>query len=94
RRANGESPRPLDPGLADRLLAGMLAMSRFRFFANPREGIEVALPDGTRYAVGEGRTRARVSGDVGELALWLAGRGTAAIGVEVAGEVPANALLV
>jgi uncharacterized protein (TIGR03085 family) len=94
RRANGEGPRPLDPRLADRLLAGMLAMSRFRFFAKPREGIEVTLPGGTRYDVGDGPTRTRVSGDVGEVALWLAGRGRATVGVDVGGDVPATALLV
>jgi uncharacterized protein (TIGR03083 family) len=94
RRANGDSPRTLDPLLADRLSAGMLAMSRFRFFAKPREGIEVTLADGTRYEVGEGPTRARVAGDLGEVALWLAGRGAAAVGVTVTGDVPATALLV
>jgi uncharacterized protein (TIGR03085 family) len=93
RRANGEGPRPLDPSLADRLVAGMAAISRFRFFAAPRQGIKAVLPDGSEYQVGTGPTPVRVEGDVGEVTLWLAGRQSAAQ-VSVSGDIAANALRV
>jgi uncharacterized protein (TIGR03085 family) len=93
RRGNGEPPRSMDDSLAEALLAGGLAISRFEVFAASRHGIDVILPDGSSYSVGAGEPMARVRGDAGEVTLWLAGRGSAA-NVEVEGEVPAAALRV
>jgi uncharacterized protein (TIGR03085 family) len=93
RRANGGAPRALDASTSERLLAGMLAISQVALFADSREGIEVRLSDGQTYRVGDGEPRVRVSGDVGEVALWLAGRVSAA-DVRVDGEIAEAALRV
>ena len=93
RRANGEGPRPENPQLADGLVDAMLTISRVDQFAVPRRGIEVALPDGRSYVLGEGAARTRVSGPPGEVLLWLAGRGAAAQ-VHVSGELAGATLRV
>jgi uncharacterized protein (TIGR03083 family) len=92
RRANGEDVRPEDEQLAERLVDGMLTISRFAQFAASRHGIEVALPDGRSYLLGEGPAVARVAGRTGEVLLWLAGRGAVAE-VEVDGEIADRAAL-
>jgi uncharacterized protein (TIGR03085 family) len=93
RRGNGESPRRLDERRSDALLCGMLAIARLPVFADARSGIEVELPDGAIHRVGDGEPTVRVRGEVGEVALWVAGRGDAAR-VEVSGEVAADSLRV
>ena len=85
RRGNGEAPRPMADDLAHALVAGGLAIRSFDVFAASRRGIEVCLPDGTTYRVGTGEPVAQVRGHIGEVTLWLAGRGAAA-DVEVTGE--------
>jgi len=93
RRGNGEPPRQMDQRQADALLNGMLTIMRLAVFADARSGIEAVLPDGRTYRVGHGEPTVRVRGDVGEVALWVAGRGPAAQ-VEVDGDVPEAALRV
>ena len=93
RRGNGEAPRQMDNRLTSALLCGMLAVARLPVFADSRQGIEAVLPDGRVYSVGRGETTVRVRGEVGEIALWVAGRGSAAR-VEVTGEVAVDALRV
>lgn len=93
RRGNGEPPRELDERQGAALLNGMLAITRLPVFADVRSGIEAELPDGRTYRVGDGESTVRVRGEVGEVALWVAGRGDAAR-VEVTGEVAADALRV
>jgi uncharacterized protein (TIGR03085 family) len=85
RRATGAEPRPENPQLIERLVEAMLTISRFAQFAAPRHGIEVHVPDGRSYLLGEGPARSRVAGPTGEVLLWLAGRGAVAH-VEVTGE--------
>jgi uncharacterized protein (TIGR03085 family) len=93
RRANGGQPRTLSAPMSERLLAGMLAISEIAMFAEGRAGIEVRLRDGQAYRVGDGEARVQVTGDVGEVTLWLAGRGSAA-DVDVDGEIIETALRV
>jgi uncharacterized protein (TIGR03085 family) len=92
RRANGGEPRAENPLLAARLVEAMLTISRFDQFAAPRHGIEVSVPDGRSYHLGEGPPRSRVAGPTGEVLLWLAGRGGAAR-VDVTGELAGGAAL-
>jgi uncharacterized protein (TIGR03085 family) len=93
RRGNGEPPRHMDEGQAAALLNGMLTIMRLAVFADARSGVEAVLPDGRKYRVGDAEPTVRVRGDVGEVALWVAGRGRTAH-VEVDGEVPDAALRV
>jgi len=93
RRGNGEPPRQMDEGQGAALLNGMLTIMRLAVFADARSGVEAALPDGRTYRVGDGESTVRVRGDVGEIALWVAGRGSAAR-VEVTGDIAADALRV
>jgi len=85
RRANGQGPRGTNERLAADLVDAMRTMRGIAQFAAPRHGIEVALPDGRSYLLGEGPSRSRVAGAPGEVLLWLAGRGRVA-DVEVTGE--------
>lgn len=85
RRANGEGPRPENPRLDARLVDAMLTMRGIAQFAAPRHGIEVTLPDGRSYSLGDGPARTRVRGPAGEVLLWLAGRGSVAH-VDVTGD--------
>ena len=89
RRGNGQAPRPMADDLACALLAGGLAIRSFDVFAASRRGVEVVLPDGASYRVGTGEPVAQVRGNIGEVTLWLAGRGAAA-DVEVTGELAAD----
>jgi len=85
RRADGGGPRPENALLDARLVDAMLTMRGIAQFAAPRDGIEVALPDGRSYLLGDGPARSRVTGPPGEVLLWLAGRGSVAR-VDVTGE--------
>jgi len=89
RRGNGEPPRQLDERQTDALLCALLAIARLPVFADARRGIEAVLPDGRTYPLGDGEPTVRVRGDVGEIALWIAGRGSAAR-VDVTGELAAD----
>jgi hypothetical protein len=83
----------MDEGQAAALLNGLLTIMRLAVFADARSGVEAVLPDGRTYRVGDAEPTVRVQGDVGEVALWVAGRGRAAH-VDVDGEVPEAALRV
>jgi len=93
RRGNGEQPRQMDERLTNALLCGMLAITRFPVFADGHHGIEAVLPDGSTYRIGDGAPTVRVTGELGEVALWATGRGHAAR-VEVEGDVAEAALRV
>jgi uncharacterized protein (TIGR03085 family) len=93
RRGNGEPPRRMDRRLNDALLRGMLAITRFPMFADAHRGIEAVTPDGSTYRIGDGAPTVRVTGELGEIALWATGRGHAAR-VEVEGDAPHAALRV
>ena len=79
--------------LTNALLCGMLAITRFPVFADGHHGIEAVLPDGSTYRIGDGAPTVRVTGELGEVALWATGRGSAAQ-VDVEGDVPEAALRV
>lgn len=92
RRANGEGPRPEDPEVAAILTKILRRFGRVQARTMQPFGLQVALPDGTSFGVRKGERRATITGPIGEVALYLTGRRSAAQ-VEVSGDDDAVARL-
>src|SRR5438067_7896568 len=78
RRANGEAPRPADPGIDRVLLASLLRLGKFQLRAVKGYGVDIVLPDGARYVLRKGGATVTLHGPVGEIVLYLSGRREAA----------------
>jgi uncharacterized protein (TIGR03085 family) len=80
----GWEPRPLDPGLAAHLWRRVAGLARLNL-RRIKETVRVEAPGHGGFTVGEGNPAATMSGDPGELMLFLFGRQRAAR-VEVTGD--------
>jgi uncharacterized protein (TIGR03085 family) len=86
RRGSGLPPRVMDPAFESALWHAGTRVARFPEFQLGREGMELDAGNGRRFVVGDAAPpRVRVSGEPGELLLYLAGRVEAA-DVSVEGE--------
>jgi uncharacterized protein (TIGR03085 family) len=85
RRANGEGPRPEDPEVAAILLRLVPRFARLKLRSVRPFGVVMELPDGRPVTLRTGDPTAVLRGPVGEAALYLLGRRSAAR-VELTGD--------
>lgn len=77
RRANGESPRPLDPDV-DELLWSVLGFGARMGMRKVPVGVGAVTPDGRRRTLRRGGPVVTISGDAPEIVLFTSGRRDAA----------------
>lgn len=78
RRANGMGPRSTTDEVREALIRLGRSAARFPYIRNGRGSLEAVTPDGERLYFGHGEARIRVTGEPGELLLFVAGRRSAA----------------
>src|SRR5690349_17593072 len=93
RRASGDGPRPADPELDELLWKSLGLSSRLAARRVKGGGLELRTPDGKSHTVTDREPRVVVTGEPGELVLFMSGRKEAAV-VETEGEPEAVALVI
>jgi uncharacterized protein (TIGR03085 family) len=93
RRAGGEGPRPSNPELDELLWKSLGLSSRLAARRVKGVGLELRTPAGKSHTVTEREPRVVLTGEPGELVLFMSGRKEAAV-VEHEGEPEAVALVI